>query len=468
MQAEAITTTRADDFRSMVAMVRRRRSLLFTVFVAVFAVVFVVGLLLPPKYSSSMKILVRSAPTDMVSTPQRADGVTLGTVSEAEVNSEVEFLTSYDLLREAVVKNHLAHDGLLSRGNEQENIDRAVRKLGKALVVTPVRKANIIEVEYADRTPALAAAVLRSIESGYLEAHLRAQSTPGGYGFFKAQTGHYQDELTRSQAALAGFSRQQNIVNLDQQRSLLTGTLTERESSLQQCDATVAQLKQEIVQSELLQARLAPRQETLSRSGVNQYSVDHLTALLAELNNRRAQQQSKFRDDDPFLKETDAEIAATQSALAKARTTEEFERATDVNPALQSVQTALATKRVDLAGWVAKQAVLRQQIRSDTEMLNHLSDVSGQYDLLTSQVQQARENFVDYGRRREQARVSDILDQSKITNVVVAQEPTESQIPSQSRLLLNLMLGLVLAAFASIAVVLASEYVLPALRESAA
>ena len=452
----------------MVAMGRRRRSLMLTVFLAVFAGVFVVGLLLPPKYSSSMKILVRSAPTDMVSTPQRADGVTLGTVSEAEVNSEVELLTSYDLLRAAVLKNHLAHDGLLSHGNEQENIDRAVRKLGKSLVVTPVRKANIIEVEYADRSPELAAAVLRSIESGYLAAHLRAQSTPGGYGFFKAQTGHYQEELTRSQGALADFSREQNIVNLDQQRSLLTGTLAERESSLQQCDATVAQLKQEIVQSELLQARLSPRQETLSRSGVNQYSVDHLTALLAELINRRTMQASKFRDGDPFLQETDKEIEVTRKALAGARSNEQFEQASDVNPALQSVQTGLATKRVDLAGWVAKQTVLRQQIRSDTERLNHLSDVSGQYDLLTSQVQQARENFVDYARRQEQARVSDILDQSKITNVVVAQEPTESQLPSQSRLLLNVVLGLVLAAFASIAVVLASEYVLPVLRENAA
>ena len=212
----------------MVAMARRRRSLMLTVFLAVFLVILVVGLLLPPKYSSSMKILVRSAPTDMVSTPERADGVTLGTVSEAEVNSEVELLTSYDLLRAAVVKNHLAHDGLLSHGNEQENIDRAVRKLGKSLVVTPVRKANIIEVEYADRTPELAAAVLRSIESGYLAAHLRAQSTPGGYAFFKAQASHYQDELTRSQGALADFSRQQNVANLDQQKNLLTGTLAER------------------------------------------------------------------------------------------------------------------------------------------------------------------------------------------------------------------------------------------------
>ena len=468
MFAEAIPTTRTDDFRSMVAMVRRRRSLMLTVFLAVFVVILVVGLLLPPKYSSSMKILVRSAPTDMVSTPQRADGVTLGTVSEAEVNSEVELLTSYDLLRAAVVKNHLAHNGLLSRGNEQENIDRAVRGLAKAVQVTPVRKADIIEVEYSDRTPELAAAVLRTIESGYLEAHLRAQSTPGGYGFFKEQASHYEAELTRSQAALADFSREQNVVNLDQQRSLLTGTLAERESSLQQCDATVAQLKQEIVQSELLQARLLPRQETLSRSGMNQFSVDHLTALLTELVNRRTMQASKFRDDDPLLQETDKEITTTRNALAGARATENFEQASDVNPALQSVQTGLATKRVDLAGWQAKQTVLRQQIKSDTEMLNHLSDVSGRYDLLTSEVQQARESFVDYARRQEQARVSEMLDQNKITNVVVAQQPTESQIPSQSRLVLNVLLGLVLAAFASIATVLASEYVLPALQEKAA
>jgi uncharacterized protein involved in exopolysaccharide biosynthesis len=380
----------------------------------------------------------------------------------------VELLTSYDILETAVVQNHLAHPGFFFPGTEQENIDVAVRRLAKTLQVTPVRKANIIDVEYSARSPQLAAAVLRTIEGAYLEAHLRAQSTPGGYLFFEKQAAYYQKQLLQAQSALSNFSRTQNASNLEQQRTLLTQNISDLNVSLQQTQAASAQLQTEIEKSIAVEGTLSPRLNTTRSSQPNQYSVDHLTTLIAELENRRVAQTSKFREDDEFVKETDAEIAKTKQALQQAASTELYQETTDINPVLQGIQAGLESKRVQLAGLEAKGAVLRNQLSANNSVLNHLTDVSGNYDVLVANVQQAQNSYNQYAGRRELARVSGGLDLSKITNVVVAEEPTESLLPSSSHVLINLLLTLAFALCATATAVLIAEYVAPAYQEMAA
>ncbi len=449
--------SRISDFRSLPLIVRRRRWLLIIVFLVVFIASMLISLILPPRFSSSMKILIRTAPSDLVAAPERADNGTLGRVSEAEVNSEVELLTSYGLMRSVVVKCKLDQAELFFPQDDETAIDRAVRKLSKSLQVTPIRRANIIEVEYTGKSPALAASVLRAISEGYLEAHLRAQSTPGAYRFFSDQAMHYQEQLQQAYDHLAVFSRRENASNLEQQRTLLTQSLAGQKSSLQQAEAARAQLQQEVAQGEVNTERIAQRLVTQRRALPNQYSVDHLTTLLAELNNRRAVQISKFRDDDEFIKETDSEIAQTKHALEMANSALVYEEATDVNPVLQNVQSGLENRRVELAGLLAKERTLRQQIGENTTQLNHLTDMAGQFDALSIAVQRFRENYSEYAKRREEARVSELLDQSKITNVVVTQPPTESSIPAQSHFFINLLLSFVLASCSSIMAALASE-----------
>lgn len=428
---------------------RAHRRLALTVFIAVFGCGALIALLLPPKYTSSMTILIRATPTDLRATPERADGVILGQVSEEEVNSEVELLTSYDVLQQAVIKNHLETPSTLT-GTHQESVDTAVRKLGKALQVTAVRKANIIELQYSNKNPRLAASVLRTIEGGYLDAHLRAQSMPGGYQFFQKQAEYYGRQLIKAQLALAQFSSSQNAANLDQQRTLLTQTISDQQAVLQQSQAQVAQLRMEIDKSMAVNRSLSSRIATTRKGVPNPSAVDHLTTLLADLQDRRVKQASTFRDDDPIVEETDTEIAMVKKELQDATSLVAYEVSTDINPISQNIQNGVATRTVELAGLESKVGVLRKQIAANSAIVNHLTDVSGEYALLSLGVQNAQEDYNDYLQRQEDARVSEGLDKSKITNVVIAQEPTESQLPASSHRLLVLLLSLFVAVFGSI------------------
>jgi len=445
----------SQDSARLVEVIRKRRRVMLTVFLGVFGLGVLIAFLLPTKYISSMKILIRATPTDLRATSERANAVPLGLVNEEEVNSEVELLTSYNLLREAVLKNHLERQSLVS--SQAEGVDQAVRKLGKALDVTAVRKANIIEVQYADESPALAASVLRTIAAGYLEAHLRAGSTPGGYSFFKTQTEYYEKKLADKQRVLAKFSDRKGAANLDQQITLLTKTISDQEAALQQAQAQVGQVKSELAASRSVAVLLSPRINTTRKAIPNPSLIDHLTTLLADLQARRVQQSSKFQDDDPVLKETDTEIEVVAQELRKATSLVSYEESTDVNPISQNVHGGISSRTIELAGLKSKIVVLKKQIAANRRTISRLTNFAGQYRLLRSDVQNAQEDYSDYAERAENARVSEGLDQSKISNVVLAQEPTESVLPVSSHRLLVLAFTLFVAVFGSIASCLLAE-----------
>jgi uncharacterized protein involved in exopolysaccharide biosynthesis len=81
----------------------------------------------------------------------------------------------------------------------------------KSLSITPVRKASVIQVDYALQDPHLAVSVLLQLSDSYLEAHLRPNSTPRTYQFFAGQTARYQQELNDAEAKLTAFRQQDDI-----------------------------------------------------------------------------------------------------------------------------------------------------------------------------------------------------------------------------------------------------------------
>jgi uncharacterized protein involved in exopolysaccharide biosynthesis len=443
---------------SIPMLLRKYRRLAIGTFLSVFLIGLAIAIFLPKKYISTMKILVRPTPTDLFDAPGRTEAVGLNQVTEAEVNSEVELLTSYDLIRSAVIKDHLVKKSALRAEVREEDIEKAVRKVSSRLEVTPVRRANIINITYEASSPQAAVAVLQTIKNGYLEAHLRSQSTPGSYAFYRDQTSHYRELLEDAQQRLAQFSRNEHVLNLTQQRELLTSQLLEKQSALMAVDANVSELQQEIAASRSLQTKLPARVVGTSRLGLNEYSVDHLTSSLNDLRNRRAQLRSKFLDSDVAVQEVDEEIKQTQTALTKAQQGIQLDQTEQVNPTFQTLDTLSATKRVELAGALGQQKVLSQQVRKLRSDLDHIVSISGTFDVLSSDVQQAHDNYVQYARRQEAARVSDQLDQQKITNVVVTQDPTMSEIPTGTKTSINILLSLAAAIFAALAIIYVQAY----------
>src|SRR6266436_8471938 len=191
----------------------RRKALVLLTFLTVVLGTAIVTFLLPNKFESRMKILVKNQRVDVAITPEAtaAPAAVDGDVSESEINSEIELLTSRDLLTQVAKETGLGQPGsamFWKRSmSEPERIEKAANDLAKELMIAPVKKANIISISYSANSPELAAAVLKKLGDLYLEKHLKLHHPTGASDFFKEKADQYETQLHDSEKQLTGFQQ---------------------------------------------------------------------------------------------------------------------------------------------------------------------------------------------------------------------------------------------------------------------
>jgi uncharacterized protein involved in exopolysaccharide biosynthesis len=457
--------------RDVVGVLFRHKALILITFLTIAIGTAVLTFLIPNEYESRMKILVKYERSDVPITPERTTG-TAGTyfeneVSENQINSEIELLRSDDLLKQVVTECGLYQPrtsisvllGLKQPpATQAAQIEEASQQLAKDLVITPVKKANIIEVKYTSNSPEMAATVLRKVQDLYLEKHLKLHRPPGTYDFFKNQALQSEDQLRDAQKQLSSFQQSMNVVSLTQQKEQTVQKLTDAKSRFLETKATLRELNERNAKLDQQLRTINPRIVTQRRALPNQYSAEHLNTMIVELQNRRTQLLTKFRADDRLVREVDQQIRTTRAALDKASGETATEQSTDLNPLRQTLETEQARARVDQAGAEGRLEMLAAQVVQYENQLSRLEGITGEYEELTRKVKQADDNYQLYQKKEEEARITDELDENKITNVSVAEAPVQTSIPVRPNRPMNLLLGVFLGALLSLGTVFVAEF----------
>lgn len=442
----------------------RRRWMLVFIFLAVVLGTAVVTYLMPNKYESRMKILVKNQRVDVAITPEATVGAPAGVdteVSENVINSEIELLTSRDLLTQVAKETGLAQPASTAfwKRNvpEADRIEKAASDLAKDLMIAPVKKANVISISYSANSPEVAAAVLKRLGELYLEKHLKLHHPTGASDFFKDKADQYETQLHDSEKQLTTFQQDNNLVILAQQKDLTLQKTAEAKSKLLESDAAVNESTNRIKRIEQQLAITPKRIVTQSRSLPAQYSAERLNTMMVELQNRRTQLLTKFRPEDRLVREVDEQIRTTQQALAKAESQTSIEQATDLNPLRQSLETEYSKARLEQSGAQARRDTLSAQLRTYEASLQKLEGDTTRHDDLQRQKKEAEENYQLYAKKREEAHIADELDRQKITNVSIAEPPAAPRLPAAPNRPLNLVLGVFVAGALSLGTVFSVE-----------
>lgn len=435
-----------------VPLFRYRRTSAF-VFIGVVAAALVAAVLVSRTYEGRMRILVNRERLDsVVSSDAQSSSAARLDISENELYSEVELLTSRDLL-EAVAKASGLVDAVPASGpgeTDAARLARAVRRMRAALDARPLKKTTLIEVTYRSRDPQQAFRVLDELARLYLAKHLAIHRPPGARQFFADQTARLQSELRSAEGRLNEFTSREHVVSAAGERESTLQKLSEFEATLEQTEAAIADNTRRMAALDAELSTTPVRNVTKISDLGNAELLRSIKAQLLEAQLKRSDLLQKFNPQYPLVVELESHIAQLQAALDDAERAPLRDESTDQNPTYQWLLNERARVRTERDALRARADATRGTVALYRQRAERLDGQSLQQQELLRAVKTAEESYLLYQRKQEEARISDELDRTRIANVAVAEPPTVPQSATSPRPLI-LVGGLAAALFLAIA-----------------
>jgi len=451
---------------ALLALVFRRKWLVLVSFLVLMGAAGAFVLSIPEEYEAELRLLVKRLRTESPMASDQAGAVLSSTISEAEINSEIELLWSRQSLEEVALRCHLLEEVDPEEREPERRLALAVEELKRDLSISRISVTNMIAVKYSDSDPTRAVQVVRTLAEVYLAKHVAVYRNQDTSEFFDEQISLHEAQLRDAQEAVADFRRRHRVSSLAAEKEATLRRQSDLEALLQDTESQIRDNEDRLTS---LRAQFQSVPETIeiqSRLAKNEALIETLKSTLLELENKRTALLTKYDEDYRLVREVDQQIRDAREMLATEQRETVVDRTQAVNPLRQSLKADLLRTETVLAGLRAKRIqAIQDQARVRDELLE-LERITGEHDDLVRKVQLAEENYLLYRRRWEESRLADAMDQQKILNISVAEEPVTPALPSNQYKGFLMLLGTVLAGFGSLAVVLFTDQALPVIREA--
>ena len=454
----------------------RRRTLILQVAGLVLGLTILGTLLWPPVYEATAEILVQDSRAQFLVSPDIQDNsaqrqaIIANPVSEEDLNSERELVTSLFLVRQAIADLHTPSgnigDVMLNTVSTTLSLpaigydalhgvpapsmhDEWALKLEDHLETQVIKRSDIIEVDFTAHDAAWSQDFLSRLLNQYLSFHARISHDPQAEKFFNQQSKVLETRLHGSEEALRQYEVQNGITDITEQ----SNSLIDRISQLKlQRDQNGAQLASSQGQAAFLKGLLDQTPEHISKEtrSVQNLALQQLKPQVMQLKTERADLLSRYQPTSQRIKEIDAKLAAAQHILEAEDHLEVQESSTDLNPVWVTIKSDLGTAMAQAASFQASQTTLDNEVTQGDQQLTTMANAGIEMDRLQRRVDTDKQAYMAYMRKAEEARAAQGLNASKILNVSIAQEPMTPLKPKFPIVWLNLLVGSFLAVTAGL------------------
>ncbi|MEW6442918.1 MAG: GumC family protein [bacterium] len=420
------------------------------------------SLLQSPVYRASSRLLVKPGREDVYVSPAGDVPVVTdrSTTQDYKLNSEIEILKSPLLARKLIERMGLeqlfsfpdrSYKALVFKGGRRKELpsaETASRIIQSRLGVSVVPKSNVIDLNFDWGDPEVAKQALDTFVDIYLIHHLMVHTDPETYDLLKNQANQWGEKLTESEKKLEAFKSKYSITSLNEQKSNLLQTL----SSL---EAETLQTRSEIGETSMLIASLERRLSSLSHNVRLQETVNQQSGTLAALKARLVELELQG------LKE---ETARVRKMIAEEEQKGQVTVVSGESPLRQSLETDLLKARAQLAALQAKVTSRDAQAATLREKLKSFDGIEQRLGELHREVAIRESNYKLYLSKFEEAKISESMDQQKISNISVIEPAAIRSQPVRPKMLLNILVGALVAFVAGTGLVLLKEFVYPVFR----
>jgi uncharacterized protein involved in exopolysaccharide biosynthesis len=419
------------------AVFRRSRIFLLTLFV-VMGIVLLVTVLMHRKYKAEAKLMVQPVRSQApLSTSPNQQVMTTGDVSTTEINNEVDLLQSPGVARRAL--------GEPGSGTDTVAQEKDVTQLQKSIDVEPVRQSSNIDVSLLADSPEQATRQLQKVLDAYFQERQNNSRSVGAAQFFDEQSQQKAKQVDLDQQALTDFEVKHQIADLDDEKKQQVTRVGMLQDQLSAAQAQLANANSRVVAQRHELAMTPQRTRTSERIITNQYSQEHLNTERVDLQNHLTELLKRYPPTSREVVETREKINNIDKAIAAAGTSPAGESATDVNPTYQQLSSALALSISEASGIAAQRDQLQVQLKEAHQRLSDLEESTAPYAALQRKLQQSQDDYKLYAQSRDQAHVSQALDNAKMFDVSLVQPPVASPDPVRPKPVIYLSAGLAFA-----------------------
>ncbi len=411
--------------RNILNILFKWKRLILTCLVAVIVPVLIVTLLRPPQYQVATKIFLKTLRAEVALTPAGPERILNSSITPQVINSEIAILKSVDLIKKAVEKSSyplLTQDESGSAAKKE----RAFQSLRARINITPVPDSNVIEVGFQDQDPNQAAQFLNTLAALYLEKHATVHR--GGNNtveFFEEQAAVYKTRFEKTSETLKQFQEKNQIIDLSQEMSQNLDQRSKLEEMLKQIQAEIEAGENGIGTLEQ-QVKQPPDQVSTQTTVMISPDAASISSKLIELERQRNELLQRYTPKSRFVLDKENEIAALKRA------------------ALDSLK--------------AKRRTILQEIAPHQVRLKVLKNNSFDLGRLRKEFDTARDTYLLYQQKGEEARISQAMDKEKIINVGIIQEAFPPVLPLGRGLIMALALAAISGLVLGVGSVFALEF----------
>jgi uncharacterized protein involved in exopolysaccharide biosynthesis len=322
----------------------------------------------------------------------------------------------------------------------------------------------MISVRYASPDPKLSKQVLEALSQAYQEKHLAVRRAPGTRQFFVEQSTQASKELQAIKDRLMEFGAQNGTVSASAEKDAVLAKVAEFESLGRQANAAVAEASARLNALQLERARTPARHVSSITTGDASGFTQEMQSKIAALELKRTELLQKYTPQYRLVVEIDEQIAQTKSALENARKSSLKQETTEENPTMRWLENEISRVRTEHQALNARSQALQAALsryRAEAQMLG-AADL--EQSALLREMKAAEERYALYQRKEEEARISDALDRTRISNVAIVQAATLPFEPMSRQSVMWLGLAFVVGLIFALSVAFTKDLIAASMR----
>ncbi len=432
-------------FRDYLRILKKHRGVIIASVVIMLGLVTIATFRMTPLYEASARIAIsKEDSADNLRLNQQSNDTDWNYDYNVELDTQAKILQS-DTLALKVIDDLQLEKNKAFGGTPASTTDKALKTVNAdtkkdsealdrwhgALAVNKIPRTRMIEIKFTSPDPKLAAQVVNTLASAYVENNFKAryESTMQASEWLSRQLADLQLKVETSQAALVKYERENGIVGIDEKSNTIT-------SKLDQLNRDLTSAEDDRVQKEA------------NYQLVNSGDLD----AIPELSQNGLIQ--RFREEEGQLQKQLADVS-TQFGPSYPKVIELQNQIKQIEQSIKNETARIAArKHSEYEASLSREKMLRVAFESQKQQANQLNEKAITYNQLKHDADSNRQLYDELQQKLKEAGITSGLKSSNVRVVDVARAP---MIPSKPNVPHNLAMGFLLGLVGGVALAFVLE-----------